>query len=177
MECPYCQSATTTDRPETTARGYRRFRGRSCHRGVNERTGSVVNRVPYPPDVVCLGVLWRVRDKRSLRDRAEMGLERGVVFTHEAVREWETQLAPILSESLRKPRRGKVGCSWDCDETDLEVKGRGVSRSRALERDGNLVDVRLSERQDQAAAEAFLRSARTVPGGVPDRVTTDGQSS
>jgi putative transposase len=45
---------------------------------------------------------------------------------------------------------------------------------RAIDRDGNLVDVLLSERQDQAAAEAFFRSARTVTDSVPDRVTTYG---
>jgi transposase-like protein len=46
-----------------------------------------------------------------------MFLERGVVFTHEAVREWEAKLAPILSETLRQQRRGKVGRSWYCNET------------------------------------------------------------
>lgn len=75
---------------------------------------------------MCLVVLWRVRYKLSLRDLAEMFLERGVIFTHEAVREWETKFAPVLSETLRKHRRGKVGRSWYCDETHLKVKGRGV---------------------------------------------------
>jgi putative transposase len=126
MECPYCQASTTTERPETTARGCRRFRCRVCARGFNERTGSIFNRVEYPSDVVCLVVLWRVRYKLSLRDLAEMFLERGMVFTREAVREWETKLAPVLSEILRKQRRGKVERSWYCDETYLKVKGRGV---------------------------------------------------
>jgi transposase-like protein len=45
-----------------------------------------------------------------------MFLERGVVFTHEAVRAWETKLAPMLREPLRKLRRGKVGRKWDCGE-------------------------------------------------------------
>src|SRR5215813_15143653 len=124
MECLYCQSATITERPETTVRGYRRFRCRTCKRGFNERTGSFFNRLHYPPDVVGLVVLWRVRYKLSLRDLAEMFLERGVVFTPEAVRKWETKLSPILSETLRKQRRGKGGRSWDCDETYLKVKGR-----------------------------------------------------
>jgi transposase-like protein len=131
----------------------------------------------YPPDMVCLGVLWRVRYKLSLRDLAEMFLERSLVFTHEAVHEWETKLSPILSETLRKQRRGKVGHSWYCDETYLQVKGRRVYLYRAIDRHGNLVDVLLSERQDQAAAEAFFRAARTVTDSVPDRVTTDGHSS
>ena len=113
-------------------------------------------------------VLWRVRYKLSLRDLAEMFLERGVVFTHEAVREWETKQAPVLSETLRKHRRGKVGCSWYCDEAYLKVRGRGVYLYRAIDRDGNLVDVWLSARQNQAAAEAFFCSAVTVQLSASD---------
>jgi putative transposase len=59
MDCPHCDSSATTERPDSTTRGYRRFRCRTCGRGFNERTGSVFNRVQYPPDVVCLVVLWR----------------------------------------------------------------------------------------------------------------------
>jgi putative transposase len=177
MDCPYCSSSATTERPNATAQGCRRFRCRTCERSFNERTGTLFNRVQYPLDILCLVVLWRVRYKLSLRDLAEMFLDRGVVFTHEAVREWEAKLAPVLRETFRKHRRGKVGRSWYCDETYLKVKGRGVYLYRAIDRDGNLVDVFLSERQDQAAAEAFFRSARTVTGLSPDRVTTDGHGA
>jgi putative transposase len=108
---------------------------------------------------------------------AEMFLDRGVIFTHEAVREWETKFAPVLSETLRKQRRGKVGASWYADETYLKVKGRWTYLYRAIDRDGNLVDAYLSETRDHAAAEAFFRSARTVTDSVPARVTTDGHGS
>jgi transposase-like protein len=131
----------------------------------------------YPTDVVCLVVLWRVRYKLSLRDLPEMFLERGVVFTHEAVREWEAQLAPLLSEMLRKHRRGKIGRSWYVDETFLKVKGRLVYLYRAIDRAGNLVDVLLSEKRDKAAAETFFRSARTVNGRIPERVMSDGHNA
>lgn len=122
-------------------------------------------------------VLRRIRYKLSLRDLAEMFLERGVTFTHEAVREWEAKLAPVLSETLHKHRRGRVGRSWYCDETYLKVKGRRVYLYCGIDRDGNLVDVYLSSTRDRAAAEAFFRSARTVTEIVPDRVTTDGHRS
>jgi len=69
---------------------------------------------------VCLVVLWRVRYKLSLRDLPEMFLERGLVFSHEAVREWEAQLAPQLSETLRKLRRGRIGPCWYVDESSLK---------------------------------------------------------
>jgi len=106
-----------------------------------------------------------------------MFLERGVIFTHEAVREWEVKLAPVLSETLRKHRRGRVGRSWYCDETYLKVKSHWVYLYRAIDRDGNLVDVYLSKTRGRAAAEAFFWAARTVTEVVPDRVTTDGHSS
>ena len=177
MRCPHCDAADTVERRERTELGYRRFRCRMCHREFNERTRTRFNHLQYPTDVVCLVVLWRVRYKLSLRDLPEMFLERGMVFTHEAVREWEAQLAPLLSEMLRKYRRGRIGPSWYTDETYIKVKGRWTYLYRAIDREGNLVDVLLSEKRDKAAAEAFFRSARMVTGRVPERVTTDGHDS
>ncbi len=63
------------------------------------------------------------------------------------------------------------------DETFLKVKGRLVYLYRAIDREGNLVDVLLSEKRDKAAARAFFRSARTVTGRVPQRVTSDGHDA
>jgi putative transposase len=58
-------------------------------------------------------VLWRLRYKLSLRDLAEMFLIRGIVFSYEAVRDWEAKLTPALAENLRRHRRGRVGWRWD----------------------------------------------------------------
>ena len=98
------------------------------------------------------------------------------VASDEAVRQWEAQLAPLLSETLRKHRRGRIGTSWYVDETFIKEKGRLVYLYRAIDRDGNLVDVLLSEKRDKAAAQAFFRSARTVTGHIPARVTSDGHA-
>ena len=50
-------------------------------------------------------VLWRLRYRLTLRDLAEMFLVRGIAFSHEAVREWEAKLAPMLADELRRHRR------------------------------------------------------------------------
>jgi putative transposase len=104
MRCPHCASLATTERADRTELGYRRFRCHDCQRAFNGQTGTVFNRLHYPTDVVCLVILWRLRYKLSLRDLAEMFLQRGIVFTHEAVRGWETKLTPHLTEALRKKR-------------------------------------------------------------------------
>jgi putative transposase len=112
-----------------------------------------------------------------LRDLPEMFAVRGMVFSHEAVREREAKLTPALAEDLRRRRRGKAGRSWHVDETYLKVGGRWCYVYRAIDRSGALVDVLFSERRDTAAARAFFRSAEAVTGVTPDRVTTDGHDS
>jgi putative transposase len=106
-----------------------------------------------------------------------MFLQRGLVFTHEAVRGWEMKLTPLLSETLRKRRHRAVGKSWYADETYVKVRGQWCYLYRAIDRDGHLIDVRLSDTRDLAAAEAFFRSAWTVSGVTPERITTDGHDA
>src|SRR3984893_18143686 len=117
MRCVKCGSSGVSEGPERTARGYRRFRCRACGKQFDERSTSLLNRTQYASDVIALVVLWRLRYKLSLRDLPEMFLIHGIVFSHEAVREWETKLTPAMTENLRRRRRGKVGRSWYVDET------------------------------------------------------------
>src|SRR5271169_2780981 len=112
MDCIGCGSAAVSERSERTARGYRRFRCRACGKQFNERSAGSLNRTQYPSDVIALVVLWRLRYKLALRDLPEMFLIRGIVFSHEAVRDWEAKLTPALTESLRRRRRGKVGQTY-----------------------------------------------------------------
>jgi len=63
------------------------------------------------------------------------------------------------------------------DETYVKVQGQWSYLYRAIDRDGNLVDARLSDTRDLAAAEAFFRSAWTVTRVTPDRMTTDGHDA
>ena len=108
---PHCASPTTTSQHKTTALGYQTFRCAACRRSFNERTGTPFNFLEYPTDIVLLVVLWRLRYKLSLRELAEMILERGFAFTYEVVREWEERFAPLLTGHLRAKRRGKAGHS------------------------------------------------------------------
>ena len=145
MDCPHCQSSSTTEQEGRTVHGFRRFQCQECGRRFNERTGTALNRVQVPTDIVFLVVFWRLRYKLSLRDLSEMFLIRGLVFTHEAVRDWEAKLAPLLAEGLRKRRAGKAGRCWHIDETYVKIADEWCYLYRAIDRDGTLVDVYLSE--------------------------------
>src|SRR6195952_1107288 len=161
MECICCGAAAVTERPDRTAQGYRRFRCRDCGKQFKERSAGLLNRAQYPSDIIALVMLWRLRYRLTLRDLAEMFLQRGIVFSHEAVRDWEAKLAPVLTRDLRQRRHSKAragGRSWCVDETYLKVRGRWCYLYRAIDRHGALIDTMLSERRDMAAAKAFFLS-------------------
>ncbi len=124
-----------------------------------------------------LVVLWRLRDKRSLRDLAELVLARGFVFSHETVRDWETRFAPLLADRLRAKRRGQGGTKWHVDETYIKVNGTWCSRYRALDREGNLVEALLSKQRDMTAAQRCFARALDSVGHAPEQVTTDGHDA
>ena len=104
-------------------------------------------------------------------------LERGFEFSHETVRLWEEKCAPLITEHLRKRRKEKLGKSWYVDETYIKVKGKWCYLYRAIDRDGTLIDCRMSKQRDMNAAKAFFQSALEVSNEAPDRVTNDKEAS
>lgn len=93
------------------------------------------------------------------------------------MRDWEERFAAIFSEQLRTKRQGKVGKIWYVDETYILVKGKWCYLYRGVDEDGNLVDVRLSEKRDMEARLAFFAQADQLAEGVAQRVVTDGHTS
>ncbi|CAA9385570.1 MAG: Integrase, catalytic region, partial [uncultured Chloroflexia bacterium] len=106
-----------------------------------------------------------------------MFLERSFEFTHETVRDREARFAPLLADKLRAKRKGQTGRSWHVDETYIKVSGAWKYLYRAIDRDGNLVDLMLSEHRDMDAAKRFFKGALEIAEQAPERVTTDGHDS
>jgi putative transposase len=106
-----------------------------------------------------------------------MFLQRGFVFTHEAVRDWEARFASLLADQLRSKRHGCAGSVWHVDETYVKVQGKWCYFYRAIDRNGNLVDSMLSQKRDMDAAQRFFQQALETVGHAPSQVTTDGHVS
>jgi len=119
MTCPHCAATVTTQMARRTTLGYRMFRCRACRRTCNERTGTPYNHRQAPTDVAVLVVLWRLQDKLSMCNVAEMVLTRGFTFTHETVRAWEERLAPPLTARLKAKGRGKAGRPASTQEAQI----------------------------------------------------------
>ncbi|MBV8885969.1 MAG: IS6 family transposase [Chroococcidiopsidaceae cyanobacterium CP_BM_RX_35] len=171
------------------------FRCHECKRTFNERTGTPFNFIEVPTDIVFQvllcpsgsqspmagnppsGLTHRLRYKLSFRDIAEFFLLRGFELTHETVRDWEERFTHIFVGQLRAKRQGKVGKIWFVDETYVRVKGKWCYLYRGIDEDGNLVDVRLSEKRDMEAAKAFFAQAQQIAEEIPERVVSDGHTS
>ena len=125
----------------------------------------------FPPEVIVLAVRWYLRYGLSYRDVEELLAERGVDVDHVTIRRWVQHFTPILIDAAR-PCRHAVGGRWFVDETYVKVAGKWRYVSRAVDQDGQVIDVFLSPRRDIAAARRFFGVALAAHGD-PDEVVTD----
>src|SRR5450755_4754897 len=119
---------------------------------------------------------WYLCYKLRFRDLVEMMGERGLRLSHTTIMRWVQRYAPEFEKRWSRFAR-KVGRSWHVDETYLKVRGRWVYLYRAVDRDGNTVDFRLSPTRDVAAAKAFFRKALRTQGRAPVSITLDGYAA
>ena len=173
MQCPHCQSSNARQRKDTTDLGYLQYCCRDCQRQYNERTGSLFNHIQYPTEVVMLTVFYYYRFKVSLDDVVELMEIRGFHICHQTVHNWVHTFGVNLGLKLREARRGKSGKKWHVDATYIRVEGRWCYLYRAIDKEGNLVDVYLSDVRDQKAAESFFLQAAKTSGVTPTQITTD----
>jgi len=130
----------------------------------------------FPPDVIALAVRWYLRFRLSYADVAELLAERGVRIDPSTVYDWVREFAPLYEDAARPFRRG-VGGTWSVDETYATVAGTPVYVYRAIDGQGQVVDVYVSARRATADAAAFFRRAIEATGAIPDEVTTDGAAT
>jgi putative transposase len=177
MDCLYCQSNNSRLCKQKTALGYHQFRCRHCHKQFNERTGTAFNFIQYPTEVVMMAVHYCYRFRNSLDDVVELMRMRGLHLSHQTVHNWVQTFGVELGLKLRERRQGQVGKKWHADATYIVIEGRWCYFYRAIDKEGNLVDVYLSDVRDQAAAEAFFEQAQATTGVTPVQITTDKEAA
>ncbi len=124
-----------------------------------------------PPDVITLGIRWYLRFGLSHRDVEELLAERGIEVDHVSVYRWVQRFTPAFLEAAR-PWRHATDDRWFVDETYVKVAGRLRYLYRAVDQFGQVIDVRLSDHRNLAAARRFFASSlATAPRRV--EVTTD----
>jgi transposase-like protein len=125
----------------------------------------------FPPEVIVLAVRWYLRYGLSYLDLEELLAERGVEVDHVTLFRWVQRFAPLLVDAAR-PCRHAVSGRWFVDETYVKVSGVWRYVYRAVDDQGQVIDVYVSARRDIAAARRFFTAAITAHG-TPDEVVTD----
>jgi putative transposase len=177
MYCPHCQSKHTSQMVKKTNLCYRRYRCYDCCRQYNERTGTKLNFIEYPTEVVMIALNYYYRFKVSLDDVVQLMAMRGFHLCHQTIHNWVQTFGVELGLKLRSRRKGKNGKKWNTDATHIKIEGHWRYFYRAIDKEGDLVDVYLSDVRDQAAAEAFFRQAQNTTRITPEQITTDKESA
>ncbi|MCX4784236.1 IS6 family transposase [Streptomyces sp. NBC_01264] len=126
----------------------------------------------YPAEIIAHCVWLYFRFPLSFREVEEMMLERGVVVSYETVRRWCRKFGQTYANALRR-RRPQPGDKWHLDEVFIKVNGVQKYLWRAVDADGNVLDILVQNRRDKAAARRFFRRLLTTTGQVPRVVVTD----
>ncbi|MGI5242113.1 IS6 family transposase [Dactylosporangium sp. CA-139066] len=126
----------------------------------------------FPPDVIVVAVRLYLRYNLSYRDVEELLLERSVEVDHVAIFRWVQRFTPLLADAARFCRRAP-GDRWFTDETYVNVKGVWRYVYRAVDQDGQVIDVLVSAHRDAAAARRFFRRAMATLQVRPTEVITD----
>ncbi|MFV0293786.1 MAG: IS6 family transposase [Paracoccus sp. (in: a-proteobacteria)] len=125
----------------------------------------------YPKSVILSAVFFYLRYPISYRDLEEIMAERGVEVGHLTLNRWIVRYAPLLANQAQARKR-TTAKSWRAGETYIKVRGQWAYLYRAVDRDGQTLDLMLSERRNLPAARRFFKKVRDSNGG-PDRVVID----
>ena len=126
----------------------------------------------FPPDVIQRAIWLYVRFSLSFRDVEDLLAERGIAVSYETVRRWVNYFGQMISADLRK-RRPKPHTTLHLDEVYLKIAGRMVYLWRAVDAEGEVLDVLVQAKRNKHAALKLMRKLLKKYGFVPDRLVTD----
>ncbi|MEV6117661.1 IS6 family transposase [Streptomyces sp. NPDC052109] len=126
----------------------------------------------FPPEVISQCVWLYHRFSLSLRDVEELMLERGIELTYETIHQWTRRFGPAYAAALRR-RRPQPGDKWHFDEVFVKINGVQKYLWRAVDAEGNVLDILLQNRRDEAAARRFFRKIMKETRSVPRVIVTD----
>jgi transposase-like protein len=122
----------------------------------------------FPPVVIQHAVWLYLRFTLSYRDVEELLAELGLDMSYESVRSWVLKFGPMIARRLRQGRP-RPSDRWHLDEMVIRIAGRRMYLWRAVDHEGEILDVLVQRRRDRHAAIKLIRKQ----GFAPKRVTTD----
>jgi len=126
----------------------------------------------FPPVVIQHAVWLYLRFTLSYRDVEELLAERGLDISYESVRSWVLKFGPMIARRLRR-RRPRPGDLWHLDEMVVRIAGKRMYLWRAVDHEGEVLDVLVQRRRDGRAAIRLMRKLLKKQGFVTKLLVTD----
>ena len=128
------------------------------------------------PEIIRLAVMMYVRFPLSLRQVEDLLHERGIDVSYETIRFWWNRFGPIFAAEIRKKRSAKMvrhtQWRWHLDEVFVKIGGQNHYLWRAVDHEGEVLEVFVTKRRNREAALTFLRKAMKRYG-LPKVMVTD----
>jgi len=126
----------------------------------------------FPPAIIQHAVWLYFRFALSYRDVEDLLAERGIDVSYETVRRWALKFGRIYAQQIRC-RRPRPSDRWHLDEVFLKIGGKIVYLWRAVDDEGEVLDILVQSKRDRKAALKLLRKLLKRQGYVPDAIVTD----
>lgn len=130
----------------------------------------------FPSAVILQAVRLYFRFTLSIRDVEELMAERGIEVSREAIRCWVIKFGPMIAASLRRHRPTPTG-RWHLDEVVARIGGKRMFIWRAVDDEGEVLDVLVQKRRNKKAALKLLRRLLRNTGVAPEAIVTDKLAS
>ena len=126
----------------------------------------------FPSSIIQRAVWLYARFNLSLRDVEELMAERGVKVSYETVRRWVKRFGPPIARGLRRGRP-RAHPQWHLDEMYVAIGGRWMYLWRAIDQNGEVLDVLVQAKRDKHAALKLMRKLLKKHGFAPRTIVTD----
>ncbi len=125
----------------------------------------------FSPEIISHAVWLYHRFCLSFRDTEDLLAQRGITVTYETIRHWCLTFGLDYARRLRR-RRGRMGDTWYLDEVFVKIHGRQQYLWRAVDEDGDVIDILVQSRRNRGAAARFFRKLLKGQGRAPRRLIT-----
>src|SRR5262245_27887652 len=126
----------------------------------------------FPKAIIQHAIWLYLRFTLSLRDVEELLAERGIFVSYETVRNWIARFGPLIARRLRR-RRGPSSGIWHLDEMFVRIAGRQMYLWRAVDGEGEVLDMLVQSRRDKHAALRLMRKLLKNQHMAPEELVTD----
>lgn len=130
----------------------------------------------FPADVIRHAIWLYFRFTLSFRDVEEMLAQRGIEVSYETIRCWTIKFGPQIARNLKR-RRPAPSPRWHLDEVVCKIGGKRMYLWRAVDDEGEVLDVVVQKRRDHHAALTLLKRLLRNQPVEPEAIVTDGLAS